>query len=357
MSNFNVEILALARESRGYTQARLSELLEVEQGTISKIENGRLIINEELIPRIAAVLDYPIELFFDEEKVIRVEGHYRKKISLPIKELKEYKGKMTFAERHINKLSDAVELPNVNIPSWDLEKDGSIKEAAQHVRDYWRIPRGRIEDLAKILEDNGIIIVPLDLGDMDALSTYSAKYNLPILYLNKRRPADRVRFNLAHELCHYVCHFGKKIPTENEERDIEKEANAFASELLIPSNEILPQLRTVNIERLADLKRYWKVSMQAILYKAKDLGAITVNQYHYLWKQMGILGYRKKEPFDIPPDNPTLLSEIMQTYLEELGYTKEELAKILFLTEKELDILYFGGRAKPRIEIYKRKSA
>jgi Zn-dependent peptidase ImmA (M78 family)/transcriptional regulator with XRE-family HTH domain len=350
MRTFNIEILALARESRGYTQNQLSEFLKVEQGTISKIENGRLSANDELIKRIAEILDYPIDLFYDEERVIRVEGHYRKKISLPAKELKEYKSKMTFAERHINKLSDAVDLPDVRIPSWDIESDGDANEAAIFLRDYWKIPRGRIDDLCKIVEDNGIIIVPLDLGDMDALSTYSSKYNLPILYINKKRSADRIRFNIAHEVCHYVCHFGKKISAD---RDIEKEANTFASELLLPSKEILPHLTNLSIEKLADLKRYWRASMQSILYKAKSLGAITENQYHYLWKQMGYNGYRKKEPIDIQPDHPTLLREIFHTYLEDMNYSKEELSKILLLNSNDLESTYFGARPTPKFNFYK----
>lgn len=359
MSDFNIDLLALARESRGYTQTELSQLLEVEQGTISKIENGRLGVNDNLIESISQVLDYPKNFFFDEDKVIRVEGHYRKKISLPIKQLKEYKSKMTLAERQINKLSDAIELPNPNIPSWDLETEGSIQDAAAYVREYWKIPRGRIEDLAKVIEDNGIIIVPLDLGDMDALSTFSAKYHLPILYINTRRPADRIRFNLAHELCHYICHFGKKIPSDKEDRDIEKEANTFASELLMPAKEISNQLTNLNIEKLAELKRYWKASMQSILYKAKDLGLITPNQSHYLWKQMGYLGYRKKEPITISHDKPTLLTEIIQTYIDDLGYSKEELADLLQLNIEDLNVIYFGERpkTKSRFGVIRNKTA
>jgi len=171
MSNFNTEILALTRESRGYTQAQLSDILSVEQGTISKIENGRISINEDLIEKIVNVLEYPKQLFFSDKKVFRVEGHYRKKISLPVKELKECKAKMTLTEWQIDKLINAVELPIPNIPSWDIETDGSPTDAAIFLREKWKISRGRINDLAKVMEDNGIIIVPLDLGDMDALAT------------------------------------------------------------------------------------------------------------------------------------------------------------------------------------------
>lgn len=349
---FNREILALARESRGYTQVELSKKLNVEQGTISKIENGQLSFPDDLINELVSILGYPKDLFFKEKSVIPVRGHYRKKITLPVKELKEYKGTMTFSEWQIETLINAVDLPNPNIPSWDVEMDGSPIEAAIFVRDYWKIPRGRIADLAKIMEDNGIIIVPLELGNMDALATYSIENNLPIIYINKNRPADRIRFNLAHELCHYVCHFGKKISADREEKDIELEAQEFASELLLPKAELIPQLGKVNLDKLGELKRYWKVSMQAILVKAYKSGAISQNQYHYLFKQMSMLGYRKNEPIEVEFDKPSLLQEIIDTYINELDYSKDSLAQLLFLTNEELDERYFGIKQRFKTKLF-----
>lgn len=341
MSEFNREILALARESRGYTQADLSKLINIEQSAISKIENGSMFASEIIIDSLYRALRYPKELFFLEQKIIPIEGHYRKKISLSVKEQKEYKAKMTFTELHVGKLLPAIDLQAANIPSWDIEKDGSAKEAAKYVREYWKIPRGRINDLAVILENNGVIIAPLDLDGMDGFSTYSTQYHIPILFINRKRPADRTRFNLAHELCHYVCHFGKKVSLD---RDLEKEANEFASELLIPANEISQHLVRLSMDKLADLKRYWKVSMQAILVKAKSEGVISSNQYKYLWQQMA--PFRTKEPVEVPPDNICLLKELFQVYLVQLGYTKMELARLLCITEEDLERIYLGTRFK-----------
>ena len=351
MPKFNCEILALSREARGLTQVDLSRLLGVEQGTISKIENGKMEMPEHLIDSVALYLEKPRNLFFSEKKVIKVEGRYRKKASLAVKEVKQFVAKMTFTEWHINKLSDAIELPKPNIPSWDIEVDGDAKDAARYVREYWKIPRGRINDLASILEDNGIIIAALDLGDMDGLSTYSAEYHIPILYINKNRSADRIRHTSAHEAAHYILHYGKKIPPHRDEKDIEDEANAFASELLMPENEILPQLTNLNIEKLGDLKRYWKVSMQSVLYKAEKIGAITQNQARYLWTQIGKLGYRTKEPFDIQPDSISLLRELLDTHLDELKYSKEDVADLLGMTVYSLETTYYDAPITNKIHL------
>ncbi len=97
--------------------------------------------------------------------------------------------------------------------------------------------------------------------------------------------------------------FGKKISSDRDSKIIEKEAHEFASELLLPSKEIAPHLVGINLEKLADLKIYWKASMQAILMKANSLGLVTKSQYDYLWRQMSSLGYRKEEPIKIQSDN------------------------------------------------------
>jgi len=338
MEKVNRELITLARESTGFMQAKIAESLGIEQGTLSKIENGILEPSEELITKIAEILNFPVKFFYQDWKPIRVEGHYRKKITLPVKALKECKAKMTLAESHLNSLLASIELPPSNIPKWNVEIDGAPSMCAQYVREYWKISKGRIENLTKILEDNGIVIFDMDLGDLDGFSTFS-RDNIPLIFTNKNRPGDRDRFNKAHELAHFIMHFGQKI---SESRDIEKEANEFASELLLPQKDIIPYLKKLNLTVLADLKSYWKVSMQSIVYKAKQTNFLTDNQYEYLWKQMGALGYRKKEPIEIKKEVPTLFTEILETYFNDLGYSKSELSELLKFNEDKVDEWYFN---------------
>lgn len=63
MKKINSEILRLSREARFITQKELSTMLGVEQGTISKIEKGILPAEEELVEKIAKVLDFPVAFF------------------------------------------------------------------------------------------------------------------------------------------------------------------------------------------------------------------------------------------------------------------------------------------------------
>lgn len=246
--------------------------------------------------------------------------------------------KMTIMEWHLEKLIDSVELPEPKLPQWDCQYDGGPDLCANYIRDYWKIPRGRINDLTKTIEDHGVVVIPLDLGHLDGLSVFS-KSGIPIIFLNKYRSGDRHRFNLAHELGHLIMHFGQKI---DDKRDIEGEEHLFASELLVPAKEIKPHLVRVSIEKLAEMKKYWKVSMQAILAKSyKQLSMLTINQYHYLWKQMSSLGFRKSEPIFIPVERARLIREIIDLHLNDLEYSKTELSSLLKVTEKEFEEMYF----------------
>lgn len=342
----NREILKLARDSRGLSQKELSIKLGIKQGTLSKIENEFLSVDEDLIEKLVSVLDYPKSFFMQKKTVHLVTGHYRKKITLPQKEVRKQQSKMTILEWHLEKLIDSVELIASNIPEWDCNFDGSPETCADFIREYWKIPRGRIINLTKIIEDNGIIVIPLDLGNLDGLSTYTQS-RIPVIFVNKHMPGDRHRFNLAHELGHLIMHYGQKI---DESRDVEEEAHLFASELLIPSREIKPHLTKLSIEKLAELKRYWKVSMQAILVKSyKQLSLLTQNQYHYLWKQMSFLGYRKNEPVMIPMESAQLVREIINLHLNDLEYTKSELSTLLNITEGEFVKLYLQENSHLRL--------
>jgi Zn-dependent peptidase ImmA (M78 family)/DNA-binding XRE family transcriptional regulator len=349
----NREILKLARESRGYNQLELSAKLGIEQGTLSKIENEFLSIDEDFLDKISETLEYPKSFFLQNKPVHLLNGHYRKKITLPTKELKKQLSKMTIVEWHIEKFIESLEVLDINLPSWDCEFDGNPEICANFVREYWKIPRGRLDNLTQVAEANGILIVPMDLGDIDGLSVYNT-FGMPMIFINKYVPGDRYRHILAHEIGHLIMHFRQKI---DDDRDIEGEAHQFASELLIPSKEIKPHLTKLNIEKLSNLKSYWKVSMAAILVKAhKHLNVITQSQYHYLWKQMSSLGYKKNEPVFIAKESAVLLRNIVDLHINSLGYSISELATLLNTTEKEFNEVYLNTERNLRLVQNKRAS-
>ena len=124
--------------------------------------------------------------------------------------------------------------------------------------------------------------------------------------------------------------------------DIEDQANQFAAEFLLPGKEIRAELSNLNLTKLARLKRYWKVSMAAILMRAQKLDTISSNHARYLWAQMAKAGYKTREPaeLDVQGEQPHLLERLIAKYREELGYSINDLSEMLALKKEELRSLY-----------------
>lgn len=338
MTTVNYELIILARETMGLTQAELADMLYIKQSTMSKIEHGLLAFPISLTDKLVEILPYPKSFFYQDWKPVRVEGHYRKKMSLSVKSVKEYVSKMTMAERHFISIIDSVEMPDLNYPKWNVNVDGSPSLCAQHLREFWKIPKGRIDNLTDLIENNGIPIIELYLGQMDGFTTLS-KCGTPIIFINRSRPGDRDLLTKAHELFHVIAHFGQVISSD---RDIDKEATEFASELLFPEKNARQDLSKINLPKLVDLKKYWRVSMGSMIMKAKQLSLITQDQYSYLWKQMGAMGYRTKEPIETHREVATLFQEMLTTYLENFAYSKEEFEKVLQFPSSLIDEWYFN---------------
>ncbi|UPK67943.1 helix-turn-helix domain-containing protein [Chitinophaga filiformis] len=341
MAAINPEMIKLARESRGYSQNELCTLLGVAQGTISKIENAVMQPSEEVLSKLAQVLDYPVS-FFSQPDYLYAPSYiyYRRRISMSKKSLAISEAKRNIIKLGLEKLLNSVDLPETNLFRWDVEDHGPIEQAAQLLRERWKLPRGKVDNISKVVEDNGIIIVLFDFeGEkVDGISLYTEK-NHPVIFVNSTLPGDRFRLTIAHEVGHLILHFGKPIA---ETRDVEKEAFLFASELLVPTAEFRKDFDHLDFRALTNLKLYWKVSMSSLIYKAKQTGLITENQGKYLFAQLSALGYKTKEPLElnIPRETPTLLKEILQLHKEELGYSDEELSRLVHLNATDFKNYY-----------------
>jgi len=342
----------LARESRGLTQVQLKDKMKVSQAVISRVEQGFLKASDDLIKNFSDNLQYPESFFFEPGyRYPPATPFHRKKKALPKRIQSMIEAKANIRRGHITKLLNAVEFIDTKVRHLDLcEYNDDPSEIARAIRRAWMLPRGPIENVTKTLENSGIIVVFWDFGtpllDGFTLLTDNAP---PIIYINSDMSGDRIRFTLSHELGHVTMH---STPTST----MEDEADLFASEFLMPSDEIGPYLNhtpvnQINLNRLASLKLYWKASMAALLKKASHLKKITYNQERYLWSQMAKYGYLKREPvqFDLSVEYPSLLQEILDLYSNELSYSNYELSELMALHEEEFSELYLPHTQKLRV--------
>ncbi len=343
----NVEMLQLARESRGLTQKRVSQLTSISQGRISKFERGEAPISNKDLTQIARALDYPNSFFYQhgQHHGFGVSGvFHRRRQSIQILTLKRIQADFNIRTMEIQKLMDSAEIQSENeFHRLDIEDfGGDAEHIANLVRAQWNLPIGPIKSVIGVIESAGGIVFKYDLGTrkLDAQSRWISGLP-PLFFANKNIPTDRLRFTLAHEIGHVIMH---RIPT----RDIEDEANRFASFFLMPRREIMPDLTPFSLERAMRLKLKWKVSIAALIMRAFDLGVVTTSQKRRLFTLMGVAGYRTSEPVMLPDEEPTIVRRLIDSYQKDQGYTTAELCRMLSIHATDFQVRYLK---KPPLRI------
>lgn len=227
----------------------------------------------------------------------------------------------TTIERH-------VEFPDSDVPSFPVAfdvPDGDGPEmAARYVREKWGLGFGPVGHLIRLMESHGVLVVfsPPQTASVDAYS-FDSRLR-PVVVLNPaKRDYYRQRFDVAHELGHLVMH----CDAEPGGQIIEDQANRFASEFLMPADEIrdlLPVTMGGNVWMLlGKLKEQWGVSIQALLFRARRLGRLGDVSYRNAMTSISARGWRRDEPGQVNTiEQPSLLPKAVHLLGQE-GISEE----------------------------------
>lgn len=346
----NGEMLRLARQRRGFQQTEAAKRLGIDQSMLSRMENGMAEIRDEVVLRAVQVFQFPKTFFFLRDPVygapVSVHPMWRKKADVSAREVDSVVAELNLRAMHLRRFLEAVDIDFTrNLPRLEVEDYGTPEMIAGVVRAHWGLPRGPLKDLTLHVEKSGVLVAYSRMAGASISGvTFSVPGLPPLVVLNSEQPADRLRFTLAHELGHLVMH---RFPNPK----MEEEANAFASELLLPAADIKPYFvgRRIDLPLLAALKPEWRVSMGALLMAADKHGRLQPNQKQYLWKQMSARGYRLREPpeLDFAHEQPSLLKNLLDVHSGALGYSPQDLATLLHAYDTELADLYAVGAAVP----------
>jgi len=312
--------------ARGLTQAELAAMIDVKQPTLHRYENGLREPEPEILSRLARALGVTEGFLRHADKLygaMAVDAHMRRRATEKATTWRRLEARLNEYRMHASKLFEQVSLhASQVVPVFD-PIDTSPDVAARLTRMQWRMPVGPVRDLIGWLEAAGCIVLIEDFGTsrVDGLSQWVSDY--PLILLNLRAPVDRLRWTAAHELGH-LCLHAHFIGD-----DPEAEANTFAAEFLTPAETIRPQLRNLSSGRLADLKRLWGVSMQALIERAYQLSVLTSGQRTSMYKHFSRMGWRVREPFsdELTPESPRLTTTITDSLLAK-GFSLEEVSRM-----------------------------
>lgn len=330
--------LKIARESRGYSQRDLSDITKISRQSIHKYESGSINPSSENILTIANALEFPLDYFYIDSIDIKNDSatFFRKKKQTPKKVCNMQYHHFNFGYSIYNYFLQYIDFPVTRLLKGYIDNlieidETYIEQMALNLRDLWGLGIHPIDNLFNVIEANGIVILDSIISDekLDASSRWINNHPF-ILLTDKDESFYRRRFNVAHELGHLILHsFINDISElDREEYDLlEKQANYFASVFLMPNDAFIESVRSIDINYLIQLKKYWKVSLQSIIYKLKDLKLISENQYLYLQRQISRNKWRKIEPLDqsTKKEKTQLLSKAYNLLIENFVITSNDL--------------------------------
>lgn len=313
MNNFNGERLKLARIYRNMTASELADKLRVSRQAVLQYEKNENKPKLETEFTIITTLHFPRDFFYMDNLDNMFVGNtfFRALSSTKKIDLQTQEEKTRFIVYIYEFLNNYFNYPKLDLPEIDTDIDlnnkENIEDIAIKVRNYWGLGSQPIENMVNLLENKGIIVSTLNVDNkkIDAFTQVheiNNKEKYCVVLSNDKQSVARRNFDAAHELGHIILH--KHIEkleelSSEEQRELEEQANSFAAAFLLPKNVFFNDLKDpLNLEYYKELKKKWKVSIAAMVMRARQLGRINNSNYIELVKSMNYRKWRIKEPLD-----------------------------------------------------------
>lgn len=336
---FNPARLSLARMRRRLTAKALAEKAGLVPDTISRLENGLHPPDVATVARLAASLGFPIS-FFERDDPCDLDTDAVSFRSF---------SKMSASERDaaISVGSLGLELgawveERFNLPKpdlLDLSHETNPDIAASSVRQYWGLGERPIGNALSLLETKGVRVFSLseNTASVNAFSFW--RDNKPYIFLNNFKTSESSIFDAAHELGHLTMH---KHGDPKGNRIAEREADRFASVLLMPERDVRARVRrNMSVDGIIAAKTRWRVSAMALAYRLNALGLLSAWQYKSACIELGKRGYRSSEPIGIRRETSMVWKKILSQLWAERT-TKNDIASDLDLPLDELEGLIWN---------------
>lgn len=336
---FNHKQLTSARLARGMSMKELAEKIGVSRQMVSYYESNKKNPSAETLLKIMFALKFPRSFFSaTNDNITGGATFFRKQSSTTKKTRDMQKEHLKYLVGIFNSLSRYVNFPKVNLPEL-VDKDifeitdEEIKFKASELRKTWGLDHASpVNNLISLAEANGIIVSESTVSDntLDALSRWIVDRPF-IMLTNNQEASVRRRFNVAHEIGHIILHNSIESIYDYSNVElkniIEKQANLFASHFLLPDEAFVDSILSTSLDYFVDLKKHWKVSIQAMVYKTHYLGLLNDDRYLYLSKQISTRKWRTKEPLDdiMVIERPSLLEKVYKVIIDNNIVTKNEL--------------------------------
>ena len=322
-------------------------MIGVSPAAITHYESGRSVPPSERIAELALALGYPARYF--DYRPERGAGRPSQAFFRSLRTARQRQRDQALARAaHALEISDwvsqRVELPPVKLPELQPPKADArrseLEALAAQVREALRLPVGPVANVVRLMESIGILVVRLGgLGHhVDAFSVWADVRPQVILSADKK-DKGRSRFDAAHEFGHLVLH----PDIEPANRVLERQANWFASSMLMPAALIEPDLprrapRRSDWRQLVDAKMRWGVSIRALLFRSRELGLLNESAFRRSLVNLNEEWGAYSEPGDLgEPEQPIVLARALKLIEERKPDSISDLRASTGLPDSEIE--------------------
>jgi len=336
------------RLSRGWS---LDELVAeiggvVTKTALSKYERNLIKPSNKVLNAIAKAFDTKaIHLAIPPELNIEFVA-YRKGSGLSKKDQLQVENLVATSLEDRIKVQDLL-FPSVNsnlpVKEYKIDKIEDVEEAAVDLRNKWNLGLDPISNIVQNLENNFVHVITIHhKKSFDGISALgfdsNSKLKAAAVVSKRNIPGERQRLNLTHELGHIVL----DIPTRLDE---EKVAFRFGGAFLAPKHTIHNVVGSrrdhFQVRELFILKKYFGLSVQALLFRFRDLGIITQSIFSNWYMIINRNGWKKNEPNPIKEELPQWFEKSILHAFSEGLISSDEASRLLGVEvdSKELSLI------------------
>lgn len=306
--------LRRSRIARGLSQGELADRAELSRVAYRNIETGAAKPRVDTLLRVATMLGVRLEELLSPARTLtHVRFRANKKMSTRedvlvrvARWLDDYRELEELLEQPLRFEFEplARRLARVKPGPERAAKAGAEARSALGLA-----ARDSIRDVCGLLEDHGVKMYPIELASAGFFGlSVSNDEGGPAIVVNvwDRITVERWIFTAAHELGHLLLHLpAYDVARAAEDKGEEREADVFASHFLMPEDVFHSEWEQARglplVDRVLKVKRIFKVSWRAVLYRAfpedKDVFRRFPNAYRAMTgKQLG----PRDEPMRLP---------------------------------------------------------
>jgi len=305
-----------ARKANNMSLRNLAVKAEISPMAISKYERDLDMPSSGVLLRLALALGVSIDFLFRPITISVQLQAYRKHAALGVKDQDAIQMRIQeWLERYLEVESFFPdEQRTVSLPVRPIHSMDQVEDIALELRKNWSLGLDPIENLTQLLEDQGVKIGLVSGFEHFDACTFMAD-GVPVIVSKGELPGDRQRFNLGHELGYLALDVEEGL-------DSEAACHRFVGAFLAPAQAVRFELgsrRTMlDMNELYLLKQKYGLSMQAWIFRARDMGIISENAATRLFQRFRANGWHRHEPGEaLPTERPLRMERMIYRALAE----------------------------------------